>query len=96
VVSAQAQRHPLTGLRRSAADKQKLAAALQVAMPRYQRMVARVNIGPLQQAGSHSAASLRGAMLAQARLLIEGLPPDASDAAATRVATGGEWRTVHR
>jgi hypothetical protein len=96
VVSAQAQRHPLTVLRRRAADKEKLAAALQVALPRYQRMVARVDFGPLQDAGSHSAASLRAAMLAQARLLIEGLPGGDAAAAVRRSVMGGEWRTVHR
>ena len=84
-------------LRRSAADKEKLAAALQVALPRYQRMSRagglRCHCSPPAR---HDAASLRAAMLAQARLLIEGLPLDAADVAAWRSVTGGEWRTVHR
>jgi len=96
VVSAQTQRHPLTALRRSAADKQKLAAALQVALPRYHRMLARVDFGPLQDAGSDSAASLRAAMLGQARRLIESLPSGDADAAVPRSAMGGDWRRVHR
>jgi putative hemolysin len=97
VVSAQAQRHPLTWLRRSPRDKEKLAAALQVALPRYQRMTARVDFGRLHDTDAGDAASLRAAMLAQARQLIEGLPGDATDPAARRSATAaGEWRMVHR
>jgi hypothetical protein len=96
VVSAHTQRHPLTALRRRAADKQKLAAALQVALPRYHRMVARVDFGPLQDAGSDRAATLRAAMLAQARLLIEGLPHGDPDAAVRRSPMGAEWRRLHR
>jgi len=96
VVSAQTQRHPLTALRRRAADKQKLAAALQVALPRYQRMVARVDFGPLQDARPDNVALLRVAMLAQARRLIEGLPSGDADAVVPRSVVGGDWRRVHR
>ncbi len=100
VVSAQTQRHALTRLRRSAADRQKLAAALQVALPRYHHLTARVDFGPLQPAGHGDAAALRATMLAQARQLIESLPrntTDAADAAARRGAIGGgEWRLVQR
>jgi hypothetical protein len=97
VVSAQTQRHPLTWLRQSAPDKEKLAAALQVALPRYHRMTARVDFGPLQTTGAGDAASLHATMLAQARQLIENLPRDAADAAARSSATcGGEWHMVHR
>lgn len=94
VVSAQAQRHPLTWLRRSAAGKEKLAAALQVAMPRYHCMSARVHFGALQPNGTGDAAALRAAMLAQARQLIEGLPGDG--ARVPMAAGAGEWRSVHR
>lgn len=94
VVSAQAQRHPLTSLRRSAHDRQKLAAALQVALPRYQRLSARVDFGPPRDAAAGDAASLHAAMLAQARQLIEALPRDA--AAAQRATVAGEWRMVRR
>jgi hypothetical protein len=98
VVSAQTQRHPLTWLRRSAPDKEKLAAALQVALARYHRMTARVDFGALQDAGEGDAASLHAAMLAQAQQLIEGLPRhDAADAGAPHGATAGDgWRMVHR
>ncbi len=97
VVSARTQQHPLTWLRRNAADKEKLAAALQVALPRYHRMSARVDFGPLQDTGAGDAASLRAAMLGQTRQLIEGLPRDAAAAATRRRATdGGAWRIVHR
>lgn len=97
VVSAQAQRHPLTWLRRGAAGKEKLAAALQVALPRYHGMTARVDFGPLQDTGAGDAALLRAAMLAQARQLIDGLPREAG-AAGTRPRTtdGGERTMVHR
>lgn len=98
VVSARSQRHPLTWLRRGACDKEKLAAALQVALPRYHGMTARVDFGPLQDTLTHDAASLRAAMLAQARQLIEGLPRGgAADGAPRRNAMeAGEWRRVHR
>lgn len=71
VVSPQAQRHPLTWLRRAADDKQRLAAALQVAWPRYRQRVARVAFGPALRADGVTADALRAALLAQARQLIE-------------------------
>lgn len=45
VISPLAQRHPLTWLRRSQHDKERLAAALQVALPRYRGEAARVSFG---------------------------------------------------
>jgi hypothetical protein len=72
VVSADAQRHPLTWLRHAATDKEKLAAALQVALPRYHGMTARVVFGPSMQPTA-DAAMLKASMLAQARQLIADL-----------------------
>jgi hypothetical protein len=72
VVSADAQRHPLTWLRRDAADQERLAAALQVALPRYHGMTARVAFGaPMSSTGD--AAALHAAVIAQARRLIADL-----------------------
>ncbi len=45
VLDPHAQRHPLTRLRRRREDREKLAAALQVALTRYQRGVVRVAFG---------------------------------------------------
>jgi hypothetical protein len=59
VISPEAQRHVLTLLRRTAHDKQRLAAALQIALPRYQQRVARVAFGPSQRARSWAADALR-------------------------------------
>lgn len=66
VVSPASQRHPLTLLRRTAVDKQKLAAALQVVLPRYRKLAARVTFGP----SANAAQGLDAAILAQMRALI--------------------------
>jgi putative hemolysin len=71
VISPEAQRNALTLLRRTSHDKQRLAAALQVAMPRYQKLVARVAFGPSKQASARSADSLRTAIVGEVRHLIE-------------------------
>lgn len=71
VISPGAQRHVLTFLRRTPHDRQRLAAALQVAMPRYQKMVARVAFGPSQEACACAADSLRSAIVGEIRRLIE-------------------------
>ena len=53
VLDAGAQRHPLTRLRRRREDREKLAAALQVALTRYHRGTVRVAFGaPLRRAGA--------------------------------------------
>ena len=70
VISPDAQRNVLTHLRRTPHDKQRLAAALQVAMPRYQKLVARVAFGPSKQGGACAANSLRSAILGEIRHLI--------------------------
>ena len=82
VISPEAQGHVLTLLRRTAHDKQRLAAALQVALPRYQKMVARVAFGPSQAARTCAADSLRSAIVGEIRNLIEASAgPAESDAA---------------
>ena len=70
VISADAQRHPLTLLRRTARDKEKLAAALQVALPRYRDQVARVTFGHLPDSGAQEAQALAPAITAHMRQLI--------------------------
>lgn len=65
VLNVDAQRHPLTRLRRQMADREKLAAALQVARPRYHCGVVRVAFGPplrLTEGDAASRAELRREM----------------------------------
>ena len=72
VVSPEAQGHFLTLLlRRTAHDRRRLAAALQVALPRYQNMVARVAFGPGKEASACAADSLRSAIVGEIGRLIE-------------------------
>jgi hypothetical protein len=71
VISPEARRHVLTLLRRSARDKERLAAALQVAVPRYQEQVARVAFGPPQQAGPGAAGALKSAIVSEILHLID-------------------------
>lgn len=71
VISPQALGHALTLLRRTAHDKERLAAALQVAMPRYQKLVARVTFGPAKVAGAGAIDALRSAIVGEVRRLIE-------------------------
>lgn len=71
VVSARALRHPLTRLRRDLADRERLAAAMQILWPPYQALPARVAFAaPLAAAGAYSAAELRQAVVALASALI--------------------------
>lgn len=70
VISPNAQRHPLTWLRSAAHDKEKLAAALQVASPRYRDLVARVAFGAPIGAGHGDAQALGSAVAARMRQLI--------------------------
>ncbi|MEJ8853729.1 1-acyl-sn-glycerol-3-phosphate acyltransferase [Variovorax robiniae] len=70
VVSADAQHHPLTLLRRTARDKEKLAVALQVALPRYRKGVARVTFGVSTSAGPGGAKALAASITTQMRQLI--------------------------
>ena len=70
VISPDAQRHPLTLLRRSARNKEKLATALQVAMPRYRNLVARVTFGHSPSAGPGEVQALGASVAAQMHHLI--------------------------
>ncbi|MGJ7506048.1 1-acyl-sn-glycerol-3-phosphate acyltransferase [Variovorax sp. GT1P44] len=70
VISPDAQRHPLTLLRRTARDKEKLAAALQVTLPRYRDLVARVTFGRPADAAAQGSQALGEAIAAQMRQLI--------------------------
>jgi hypothetical protein len=70
VISPDAQRHPLTLFRRTAHNKEKLAAALQVALPRYRNLVARVTFGKSQSAGQGGTQALGASIAAQMRQLI--------------------------
>ena len=88
VVSPQAQRHVLTRLRRSARDRQRLAAALQVAMRRYQQRVAHVAFGPALDAGASEEEVLRAAIAGGIRDLIE--------ASAGRDGAGGVRQDANR
>ena len=83
VISPDAQRHPLTRLRRTARDKEKLAAALQVVLPRYRGLVARVTFGRPPDAGPREAQALGADIAAQMRQLIQahGSAPPASSPA---------------
>ncbi|MDM0110038.1 1-acyl-sn-glycerol-3-phosphate acyltransferase [Variovorax sp. J22R24] len=70
VISPDAQRHPLTLLRRTPHHKEKLAAALQVALPRYRDLVARVTFGISANVGPDGAPALGASIAAQMRHLI--------------------------
>jgi len=72
VVSSAALHHPLTHLRRTQRDKEKLAAALQVMWPGYQHTAARVAFGPPIVA--NDLTRLMPALIDQARQLIEAPP----------------------
>jgi putative hemolysin len=70
VISPEAQRHPLTLLRRTAHNKEKLAAALQVALPRYRDLVARVAFGAPVTADQTDAQALVASVAARMQQLI--------------------------
>lgn len=67
VISPAAQRNPLTLLRRTRHGKARLAAALQVALPRYRQLNPCVQFGVLPQAGLHDPQALCSAVAAQMR-----------------------------
>lgn len=70
VTSPEAQRHPLTLLRRTAHDKEKLAAALQVALQRYRDRVARVTFGAAHRVAPGGEQALCAGIEAQMAQLI--------------------------
>lgn len=80
VISRQAQRHPLTRLRRTERDRERLATALQVSLPRYRDLVARVAFGRPQTVGSDGAQALGPTIEAQMRELILARASDAARA----------------
>jgi acyltransferase-like protein len=69
VVSPAALHHPLTRLRSTQRDKEKMAAALQVMWPPYQDLAARVAFG--QAVSAQTPPPVMGAVVEQARRLIE-------------------------
>jgi hypothetical protein len=87
VISSEAQGHALTLLRRTAHDKQRLAAALQVALPRYQNLISQVAFGPSKVAGDGAAGSLRSAIVGEIRRLIDASAGPA-EAGAARLEAG--------
>ncbi len=70
VISPDAQRHPLTLLYRTARGKERFAATLQVVLPRYRDLVARVTFGNSPNVGLAGAQALGASIAAQMRELI--------------------------
>jgi 1-acyl-sn-glycerol-3-phosphate acyltransferase len=79
VLSARAQRHPLTRLRRAQADRERLGAMLQILLPAFREVVVRVAFGPplagadLLAAGDAPAITQR--VVDQTQRLIDCPPP---------------------
>lgn len=81
VLSAQAQRHPLTRLRRQAKERERLGALMQVLVPAYRAVTVRVAFGtPLAAADllatTNNARAITRLVVAQAQRLIESPPTD--------------------
>jgi hypothetical protein len=79
VLSAAAQRHPLTRLRRARVDRERFGAMLQLLLPAYRRVNARVAYGPpipaaALTAGGADPRAITQAVVAAARRLIEQPP----------------------
>ncbi len=70
VISPHAQRHPLTRLRRTPRDREKMAAALQIALARYRDLQARVCFGPAQTPHEQGPQALCEGVAAQMRRMI--------------------------
>jgi hypothetical protein len=70
VISPDAQHHPLTRLRRAPRDREKMAAALQIAQARYRHLQARVCFGPPQAPREHGAQALCEGIATQMRHMI--------------------------
>jgi hypothetical protein len=70
VISPNAQRHPLTRLRRTPRDREKMAAALQIAFARYRDRQARVCFGAAQPGSAQGARALSEGIAAQMRRMI--------------------------
>lgn len=81
VVSAGALRNPLTHLRRSRYDRERMAAGLQIMFPRYQNNVVKITFAPpitLTKAPTNDMSSVAHLLTASARHLIES-PPSVFD-----------------
>ena len=81
VVSAGALRNPLTHLRRSRYDRERMAAGLQIMFPRYQNNVVKITFAPpitLTKAPANDVSSVAHLLTASARHLIES-PPSVFD-----------------
>ena len=79
VLSAAAQRHPLTRLRRARADRERFGAMLQLLLPAYRRVDARVAYGPpipaaALTAGGADPRAITAAVAAAARRLLDQPP----------------------
>ncbi|MBI3242427.1 MAG: 1-acyl-sn-glycerol-3-phosphate acyltransferase [Chloroflexi bacterium] len=79
VVSAAAQHHPLTRLRRTPRGRERMAAMLQIMVPAYQSVVARVAFGPPLLAAdlvaaNPNASAITRAVTTEAQKLIESPP----------------------
>lgn len=74
VISPAAQQHPLTLLRRTPRSREKFATALQVALPRYRDLVARVAFGNASSACPGETDALVAFVAAQMRGLIDAAP----------------------
>ena len=79
VLSASAQRHPLTRLRRRPRDRRRFGEMLQIVVPAYRRVTVRVAFGPPLRAEhvlatSADSVALTELVVAQARALIERPP----------------------
>ena len=70
VISPHALRHPLTRLRRTPRDREKMAAALQIALARYRDLQARVCFGPAQAPCERGPQALCEGIAAQMRRMI--------------------------
>lgn len=70
VVSAAATRHPLTRMRHDPADRERLAATLQILWRPYRKLPALVAFGTPDGVSGHGADGLRRAVIAQARTLM--------------------------
>jgi hypothetical protein len=76
VISPAARQHPLTLLRSNVHDKARLAAALQVALPRYRDQTARVAFGPALNAERLDQTALCVMVTARMSQLIQALSTD--------------------
>ena len=70
VISADAQRHPLSRLRRTPREREKMAAALQIMFARYRRLQAQVRFGLPLAASAQDARGLCNGIAVQMREMV--------------------------